>query len=176
MKKLFVAAMLLTLLGSCTEISDNMERDRLFEREGALVKRGETFFGLAGGACFGPCPIYEIYVFETGRVIFNGRRFTSIEGVVESRIDPAGYQELGALLKKNQAFGWYPRVLCATDHPTFDVYDSRADKLRSAAFDYGCNNQAEVIESVEAAFVRISNSASLIKDPNKKSPGWPPRQ
>ena len=63
----------------------------LFDREGALVSRGETFLAVEGGACLGTCPMYEIYVFENGRVLFNGREYTRARGVVESRIEPSGY-------------------------------------------------------------------------------------
>ena len=42
-----------------------------------LGNRGEKFVAIAGGSCNGTCPVYELYVFDDGRVIF------SYEGCVE---------------------------------------------------------------------------------------------
>ncbi len=40
-----------------------------------LWNPGEKFVAIAGGACQGTCPVYELYVFDDGRVIFVGKKY-----------------------------------------------------------------------------------------------------
>ena len=149
-------------LSACTVVDRMEDRNYLFGRKDALVKPGETFLSLSGGACLGTCPAYEIYLFESGRVIFNGREFTTTRGVVESRVDPAAYGELAKILDAHYAFARRLRIHCMTDHPNFNVFSSRAGRVRSATLDYGCRGHRPDLEAIEAAFVRISRSEALI--------------
>src|SRR4051812_2669993 len=55
---------------------------------------GEKFVAIAGGACAGTCPVYELYVFDDGRVIFVGKKYTGKSGVWKKQMEPNVYAEL----------------------------------------------------------------------------------
>jgi hypothetical protein len=55
---------------------------------------GEKFIGVSGGTCSGNCPVYELYLFDDGRVVFNGRKGTKKVGVWNKKVAPEVYAEL----------------------------------------------------------------------------------
>src|SRR5688572_23439045 len=59
-----------------------------------LWNPGEKFVAIAGGACAGTCPVYEVYLFEDGRVIFAGKKFTGKVGVFRKQVTPDAYAEM----------------------------------------------------------------------------------
>ncbi len=52
-----------------------------------LWNPGEKFVAIAGGACSGTCPVYELYVFDDGRVMFLGKKYTGKTGVWKKQMD-----------------------------------------------------------------------------------------
>ena len=44
---------------------------------------GEKFVAVGGGSCSGTCAVYELYVFDDGRVIFLGKKYTVWGQVIE---------------------------------------------------------------------------------------------
>jgi hypothetical protein len=155
-------SVLLAVVAGCTGHSISRDPRWLFDREEPVVKRGDTFLAIAGGGCLGRCPDFEIYMFDSGRLVFLGREFTQVRGLVESRIDSGRFQELAKALRDADAFAWHPRLTCRTDHPKFTVFSSRGGSIRGASLDSGCDNQAKVLEKVVEAFVAISGTANLI--------------
>ena len=59
-----------------------------------LWNPGEKFVAIAGGSCSGTCPVYELYVFDDGRVIFLGKKHTGKTGGWKKQMDPNVYAEL----------------------------------------------------------------------------------
>ena len=59
-----------------------------------LWNPGEKWVAVAGGACSGTCPVYELYVFDDGRVIFLGKKYTGKTGVWKKQMDKNVYAEL----------------------------------------------------------------------------------
>src|SRR5690349_17252962 len=55
---------------------------------------GDKFVAIAGGPCSGTCPVYELFVFNDGRVVFVGKKFTGKTGVVRKQMTPDVYAEL----------------------------------------------------------------------------------
>ena len=55
-----------------------------------LWKPGEKFIGISGGACSGTCPVYELYVFDDGRVVFIGPQGHGKGGVWNKQVEPDG--------------------------------------------------------------------------------------
>ena len=53
--------------------------------------QGEKFVGVAGGDCRGNCPIYELYVFDDGRVVFVGKKNTGRTGIFRKQVAPEAY-------------------------------------------------------------------------------------
>lgn len=56
--------------------------------------------------CFGRCPIYRAEVFEDGALVFDGRRFTSVQGRREAMLTGQRLQELIARLEKSDFANW----------------------------------------------------------------------
>lgn len=54
----------------------------------------QDFVSLSRTACFGSCPVYTVKIFGSGRVEFNGERFTCAEGLALSQIPRASAQRL----------------------------------------------------------------------------------
>jgi hypothetical protein len=151
-------------LTGCASPRAGIHASALFEREDSLVKQGETFVGIDGGACLGRCPSFEILVFDTGRVLFRGREYTRTTGLVESRIEPAAFAELTRVLDERRAFGWRMRLGCVTDHPSFQVYSARGSRTRVAALNSGCSGERDDAAAIVDAFIRISRSEAHIGD------------
>src|SRR6185295_19897985 len=63
-----------------------------------LWNPGDKFVAIAGGACNGTCPVYEVYVFNDGRVVFLGKKYTGKTGVWRKQVQPQAYDELLALI------------------------------------------------------------------------------
>src|SRR6476661_1048928 len=55
---------------------------------------GEKFVAIASGSCSGSCPVYELYFFSDGRVVFIGKKDTGKLGTGRKQISPNGYAEL----------------------------------------------------------------------------------
>src|SRR4051812_30803292 len=66
-----------------------------------LWNPGEKFVAIAGGACAGTCPVYELYVFDDGRVVFLGRKYTGKTGVWKKQMEPNVYAELLASIVRS---------------------------------------------------------------------------
>ena len=59
-----------------------------------LWEPGDRFVAISGGSCAGTCPVYELYVFEDGRVKFSGRKDTRRTGIATKQVSPEVYAEL----------------------------------------------------------------------------------
>src|SRR5262245_2154990 len=55
---------------------------------------GDKFVAIAGGSCAGTCPVYELYVFEDGRVTFVGKKYTGKTGIWKKQMTPDVYAEV----------------------------------------------------------------------------------
>ena len=67
-----------------------------------LWNPGEKFVAIAGGSCNGTCPVYELYVFDDGRVIFVGKKHTGKTGRWNKQMDPNVYAELLTTVVRSQ--------------------------------------------------------------------------
>src|SRR6188474_2880483 len=67
-----------------------------------LWEPGDKFIGISGGSCSGTCPVYELYVFEDGRVVFSGRKDTAKTGTWNKRVEPAVYAELLTMIVRTK--------------------------------------------------------------------------
>src|SRR4051812_11794692 len=68
-----------------------------------LWNPGEKFVAIAGGTCQGTCPVYELYVFDDGRVIFVGKKYTGKTGVWRKQMDAQVYAEVLTTVVRSQA-------------------------------------------------------------------------
>jgi hypothetical protein len=128
----------------------------------AFTSAGDNYVAIDGGACLGRCPQFEIYVFDTGKVIFRGSRTTAERGSVESQVARGEYLTLKRLLENKRAFAHRFHFPCKTDHPAFNIIATEGPRIRVANLNYGCSGDAKVLEKIEDAFIRVSNSRHLI--------------
>jgi uncharacterized protein DUF6438 len=156
---IFIACM----VGGCSLFREPPDGDFLESREVALAAAGESYVVLSGGACLGPCPVYEIFVFESGRVVFNGKEHTVRAGLVERITMPSQYFELKKLLAVRRAYSRRFHVGCRTDHAGFEVGAVEGERVRVGHLNYGCFNQVDDLDAITAAFIRVADADTLIR-------------
>jgi uncharacterized protein DUF6438 len=137
--------------------------DRAFLENAALAAPGESFVVLSGGACPGECPIYEVFVFESGRIVFNGKEHTARAGLVERLTMPSAYFELRKLLAVRRAYSRRLHLGCRPDRAVFTVGAVEGERVRAGNLSYGCFNQVDDLDAITAAFIRVADAAALIR-------------
>ena len=124
-----------------------------------LWKQGDKFVGIAGGACLGTCPVYELYVFDDGRVIFSGKKFTGKTGVWNKQVDRSAYGELVATIVRTGVLdGPIKRGTCLSDHPMLTVMRSApgGQNVRTATLNSGCEGHADIAKQIESLFIQYT--------------------
>jgi uncharacterized protein DUF6438 len=150
------------LLAGCSLLRDAPNPSFLDNAGAALATPGESFVALSGGACLRACPQYQIFVFESGRVVFNGQQHTARLGIVELQTAPSEYYELKKILSVHRGFTRRFQIACVADRPGFDLGAVEGERMRAGYLNLGCINQRKDLEAITAAFIRISNTAALI--------------
>jgi hypothetical protein len=118
---------------------------------------------LSGSACPGECPVYEIFVFESGRIVFNGKQHTRQTGLVDRLTMPSAYFELRKLLAVRRAYSRRFHVGCRSDGASFTVGAVEGERVRAGNLSYGCFNQVDDLDAITAAFIRVADATSLIR-------------
>jgi len=76
---------------------------------------GDTLFlSIERSGCFGTCPMYQLQVFRSGLVVYEGRKFVSRIGSYQTRIDVA---EMRVMAEEAKRIGYFDLN---------DEYDNRA--------------------------------------------------
>jgi hypothetical protein len=130
-----------------------------------LWNPGERFVAVAGGACSGTCPVYELYVFDDGRVVFVGRKFTGKSGVVKKQMTPEVYAELVTFVVHSQVLDTdIKRGTCLKDRPMLQVMRSNPDgqSMRMQSLNSGCEKQADLAHDIEKEFIDWTEVAGWI--------------
>ncbi|HWT12026.1 MAG TPA: DUF6438 domain-containing protein [Allosphingosinicella sp.] len=97
------------------------------------------------GPCFGACPVYRVTVSADGRGVFEGRRFTAVEGERPFRIAPDRFRALVAHLEPIRPAGAemrYSGDACeamATDLPSAEVTWDMPAGRQQLYFYHGCD-------------------------------------
>ena len=115
-----------------------------------LWNPGEKFIGVSGGTCSGTCPVYELYVFDDGRVVFNGRKDTSKVGVWNKKVAPEVYAELLTMIVQDQGAGRGNQ----TPHLPQGTFHAHRHALR-----VGCRRRAHGVAELRLRRVRRSGQA-----------------
>jgi hypothetical protein len=121
-----------------------------------LWNPGEKFVGVAGGACQGTCPVYEVYVFDDGRVIFLGKKYTGKTGVFRKQMTPDVYAELLTQIVRTQVLDKdIKRGTCLKDRPMLTVMRNAPDgqSVRMVSLNSGCEGYADLARDLEQAFI-----------------------
>jgi hypothetical protein len=130
-----------------------------------LWKPGDTFVGIAGGACLGTCPVYEVYVFSDGRVIFSGKKFTGKTGVWNKQVERSVYGELLATIVRTGVLeAPLKRGTCLTDHPMLTVMRSApgGQSVRTQSLNTGCEGHEDIAHQIEKQFIDFTEIESWI--------------
>src|SRR5688572_23545757 len=151
------------LLYGCSLVREPPDRTFFENPAGAPASPGESFVALSGGACLGGCPVYEIFVFESGRIVFNGKEHTARAGFVERLTMPSAYFELRKLLAVGRAFSRRFHLGCRLDHAGFEVGAVEGERVRAGYLNYGCFNQVDDLDAITQAFIRVADVSSLIR-------------
>jgi hypothetical protein len=123
-----------------------------------LWNPGDKFVAVAGGSCSGTCPVYELYVFDDGRVIFLGRKFTGKTGVWKKQMTPDVYAELLAAIVRHKvldADAKIKRGTCLKDRPVLTVMRSAPDgqNMLLQLLNSGCEGYADITRDIEQQFI-----------------------
>jgi hypothetical protein len=121
-----------------------------------LWNPGDKFVAIAGGACSGTCPVYEVYVFDDGRVVFLGKKFTGKTGVWKKQMDPNVYAELlTTVVRTGVLDGDIKRGTCLKDRPMLTVMRSEPDgqSMRMQLLNSGCGGHADFAHDIEKQFI-----------------------
>jgi len=129
---------------------------------------GDKFIGVAGGACSGTCPVYELYLFEDGRVVFNGRKDTSKAGVWNRKVGPDVYTELLAMIVKAKVLDKaIKRRTCLRGRSMLIVMRSASDAgdVRAVSLNSGCEGHADIVRHIEGEFIDSTGVAAWLVPP-----------
>lgn len=158
---LSTSVVLLMLLSGCSLV--RAPPDRALLENAALASPGESFLVLSGGACLDECPVYEIFVFESGRIVFNGKAHTAQAGLVDRLTMPSAYFDLRKLLAVRRAYDRRFHLGCRSDRAAFTVGAVEGNRVRAGNLSYGCFNQVDDLDAITAEFIRVADASRLIR-------------
>jgi hypothetical protein len=133
-----------------------------------LWEPGDAFIGISGGACAGSCPVYELYLFEDGRVVFSGRKDTKKVGVWNKKVDPAVYAELLTMFVQTKVLDEeIKRKTCLKGRSVLTVMRSAdgAGNIRRVLLNSGCEGYADLVRQIEGRFIESTGVGSWIAPP-----------
>ena len=121
-----------------------------------LWEPGDKFIGISGGSCNGTCPVYELYVFEDGRVVFSGRKDTAKRGIWNKKVAPSVYAELlTMIIQKKVLDEEIKRKTCLKGRAVLTVMRSANDagNVRTVLLNSGCEGYADIVKEIETRFI-----------------------
>lgn len=133
-----------------------------------LWEPGDKFVGISGGTCAGSCPVYELYVFEDGRVVFSGRKDTRKVGVWKKQVAPEIYAELVTMLVRTKVLDEdIKRKTCLKGRSVLTVMRSNSDAgdVRRVLMNSGCEGYADLVQEIERTFISSAAVDSWLAPP-----------
>jgi hypothetical protein len=130
-----------------------------------LWNPGEKFIGVSGGTCSGTCPVYELYLFDDGRVVFNGRKDTNRVGVREKQVGRDVYAELLTMFVKTGVLdAEIKRRTCLKGRSMLIVMRSASDAgdVRTVSLNSGCEGHADLVRQIEGRFIESTGVAAWL--------------
>ncbi len=121
-----------------------------------LWNPGDQFVAVASGTCSGSCPVYELYVFEDGRVVFAGRKDTGKVGVFRKQVGADAYAELLTMIIRTKVLDRdMKRGTCLKGRPMLTVMRSMADgkSMLMNSLNPGCEKHSDVAKQIEQQFI-----------------------
>ena len=126
---------------------------------------GDTFVGISSGTCQGSCAVYELYVFNDGRVVFVGRKDVGRTGVARKQVAPQVYAELLAMIVRTKVLdGEIKRKNCLKGRSVLIVMRSLSNggDVRSVLLNSGCEGYADIVKEIETTFIDYTGVAKWL--------------
>jgi Domain of unknown function (DUF6438) len=130
-----------------------------------LWNPGDKFVAVASGACSGRCPIYELYVFEDGKVVFAGKKDTGKLGVFRKQVTADAYAELLTTIVRTKVLDDdIKRGKCLKGRPMLLVMRSTPDgqSMLTNSLNPGCEKHADIAKQIEGLFIEWTEVANWI--------------
>jgi len=98
-------------------------------------------------ACFGQCPVYQVYIFSDGVVVYNGEANVEKSGVHKFKFSPDIFTRLIQVLDEanfnafQKQYGWGEENNCKsirTDNPSISIKFQYAGTIKSIDHYLGC--------------------------------------
>ncbi len=116
-------------------------------------------------ACYGMCPIYKLVLYGTGKVEFEGFKFTKTEGLVSAEIPVDSARALIQRIEESGFFSWnneYQRQ-DATDLPSVWVTVTINGKRKLIKHYKGDSTAPEELSHIEQYIDEITNSEQWVR-------------
>jgi hypothetical protein len=133
-----------------------------------LWSPGERFIGVSGSSCAGTCPVYELYLFNDGRVVFNGRKDTRKVGVWKKQVGPEVYTEvLTTIVKTRVLEEEYKRKTCLKGRSMLIVMRSAAENgdIKAVTLNSGCEGHTDLVKRIEGQIIDLTGVAFWLVPP-----------
>jgi hypothetical protein len=133
-----------------------------------LWNPGDKFVAIAGGQCSGTCPVYELYVFDDGRVIFSGRKNTRQVGTARKQVGAEAYAELLTTVIRSQVLEKdLKRGTCLKGRPILTVMRSQPDgqSMIMSTLNPGCEKHADAAREIEKLFIQWTETEPWLAPP-----------
>jgi hypothetical protein len=131
-----------------------------------LWNPGDKFVAIAGGTCSGNCPVYELFVFDDGRIVFLGKKNTGKTGVWKKQMEPTVYRELLTTVVRTGVLDdeEIKRGTCLKGRPMLTVMRSEPDgqSMRMQTLNPGCGGHADIARDIEKLFIEWTEVANWI--------------
>jgi hypothetical protein len=130
-----------------------------------LWEPGDTFVGISSGSCSGSCAVYELYVFDDGRVVYSGRKDVGRMGVFKKQVAPEVYAELLTMIVRTKVLdAEIKRKSCLKGRSVLTVMRSasNAGNVRSVLMNSGCEGYADLVKEIETTFIDSTGVGSWL--------------
>lgn len=120
---------------------------------------------LERGACFGTCPIYNLYIYADGTVVYLGINHVAVAGVQTSQIDPADVEWLVQEMEVSGYFEWNDEYMqmFITDQAYVTTSVSTDDNFKQITRYDGDPNAPVGLVRFEDRIDRVVNSAQWVQ-------------
>ena len=126
---------------------------------------GDKFVAIASGACSGRCPVYELYVFDDGRVVFAGRKDTGKLGTFRKQVTADAYAELLTTIVRTKVLDDdIKRGKCLKGRPMLLVMRSTPDgqSMVTNTLNPGCEKHSDIAKQIVGLFIEWTEVANWI--------------
>lgn len=130
-----------------------------------LWEPGDNFVGISSGSCSGSCAVYELYVFDDGRVVYSGRKDVGRMGVFKKQVAPQVYAELLTMIVRTKVLdAEIKRKSCLKGRPVLTVMRSasNAGNVRTVLMNSGCEGYADLVKEIETTFIDYTGIGSWL--------------